>query len=374
MTKKIALLFMLILNIVFTQNTVFAQGQYAKDLYINNVQKKIEGNWIIPKNSTTKSSVVSIILNKDGDIDDAEILRSSNNAEFDKSAVDAIYKSITFGPLVDNQQTLKIQFFFSPIYTSMTVIDNANKLLNPKNSNIVNVSNKNSNTNFVAYAEDLQTKVTSNWTPKASKHSKKAIVAVDVTQNGAVKNVSLVKSSKNACFDKQTLDSIAKSIPTDVLPAGTSQESAQVVLSFQYNSADKKAKTTENHYVDAGVYTIPSYNQYTKQVEDVIAASLTGRRCLFNKDVVYEITIDKLGQLKYVKVKTPSKDENFDRTTLSILQKTSFPPIPSDLGVDTITLNYEVVTQRGYTWRDFFDHYLLHLGTTELKSFVVKLQ
>lgn len=372
MIKKIALLFMLVLNVVFTQNTVFAQGQYAKDLYINNVQKKIVNNWIIPDNSTGKSAVVAVIINQDGGIDDAEILRSSNSAEFDKSAINAIYKSITFGPLIDNQQTLKLQFFFSPIFTSMTVIDDANQLLNPKNSNIVNVANKSSNTNFVAYTGDLQNKVTSNWTPKVSRHSKKAIVAVDVTQNGAVRNVSIIKSSRSASFDKQILDTITKSIPTNVLLTGTSQDSAQIVLSFQYNSADKKTKTTDNHYVDAGVYTIPSYNQYTKQVEDIIAASLNGRRCLFNKDVVYEITIDKLGQLKYVKVKTPSKDKNFDRTTLSILQKASFPPIPSDLDVDTITLNYEVVTQRGYTWRDFFDHYLLHLGTTELKSFVVK--
>lgn len=374
MTKKIALLFMLILNIVFVQNTSFAQGQYAKDLYLNNVQQKIVNNWIMPDNSTGKSTVVSIVIDQYGSVSDAEIVRSSNSAEFDKSAMDAVYKVSNYGQLLDGQQTLKLQFYFSPVFTSLNVIDDANKLLNPKNSNIVNVSNKNSNTNFVAYAEDLQTKITSNWTPKVLKHSKKALVAIDVTQNGAVKNISLVKSSKNACFDKQILDSIAKSIPTDVLPAGTSQDSAQVVLSFQYNSANKKAKTTDHHYVDAGVYTIPSYNQYTKQVEDIIAASLNGRRCLFNKDVVYEMSIDKLGQLKYVKVKTPSKDKNFDRTTLSILQKTSFPPIPSDLDLDTITLDYEVVTQRGYTWRDFFDHYLLHLGTTGVKSFVVKLQ
>lgn len=374
MTKKFALLFMLILNIAFMQNTAFAQGQYAKDFYINNVQKKIVDNWIIPSNSTGKSAVVSVVIDQYGNVSDAEIVRSSNSAAFDKSAVDAIYKVATYGQLVDNQQTLKLQFFFSPVFTSLNVIDDSNKLLNPRNSNIVNVSNKSSNTNFVTYAGDLQNKVTSNWTPKALKHSKKALVAVDVTQNGAIKNISIIKSSRNARFDKQILDSIAKSIPTDALPAGTSQDSAQVVLSFQYNSADKKAKTADSHYVDAGVYTIPSYNQYTKQVEDIIADSLKGRRCLFNKDVVYEMSIDKYGQLKYVKVKTPSKDKNFDRTTLSILQKTSFPAIPSDLGLDTITLNYEVVTQRGYTWRDFLDHYLLHLGTTGLKSFVVKLQ
>lgn len=374
MTKKIALLFMLILNLAFMQNKVFAQGQYAKDFYLNNVQKRIQQNWIIPKDSEGKSTVVSIVINQYGAVSDAEIVRSSNSPEFDKSAMDAVYKVLTYEPLLDGQPTLKLQFYFSPVFTSLNVIDDANKLLNPKNSNIVNVANKNTNTNFVTYAEDLQNKVTSNWTPKVSKYSKKAIVALDVTQNGAVKNVSIVKSSKNADFDKQILDSIAKSIPTDVLPAGTSQDSAQVILSFQYTSADKKANTTDNHCVDAGVYTIPSYNQYTKQVEDVIAASLNDRRCLFNKDVVYEMSIDKLGQLKYVKVKTPSKDKNFDRTTLSILQKTSFPPIPSDLGLDTITLNYEVVTQRGYTWRDFLDHYLLHLGTTGLKSYVVKLQ
>lgn len=374
MMKKFVLLLVLVLNIVFIQNTVFAKEQYAKDFYLNNVQQNILSNWIMPQESTGKSAVLSIVIDKYGDISDAEILRSSNNPEFDKSAINAIYKVANYGPLLDGQQTLKLQFFFSPIFTSLSVIDDSNKLLNPKNSNIVNVANKNSSTNFVTYAEDLQNKVTSNWTPKVSKYSKKAIVALEVTQNGAVKNVSIVKSSKNADFDKQILDSIAKSIPTDVLPAGTSQDSAQVILSFQYTSADKKANTTDNHCIDAGVYTIPSYNQYTKQVEDIIAASLNDRRCLFNKDVVYEMSIDKLGQLKYVKVKTPSKDKNFDRTTLSILQKTSFPPIPSDLGLDTITLNYEVVTQRGYTWRDFFDHYLLHLGTTGLKSYVVKLQ
>lgn len=374
MIKKIVLLLVLFLNIVFTQNTVFAQGQYAKDFYLNNVQQKIVNNWIIPRDSEGKSTVVSIVIDQYGAVSDAEIVRSSNNAEFDKSAMDAVYKVLTYGQLVDGQQTLKLQFYFSPVFTSLNVIDDTNPLLNPNTSNIINVANKNSNTNFVNYVGELQNKVTSNWAPKASKKSKKALVSVDVTQNGAVKNISLVKSSKSAAFDKQILDSISKSIPTDVLPAGTSQDSAQIVLSFQYNSADKKAKTTDSHYVDAGVYTIPGYNQYTKQVEDIISASLNGRRCLFNKDVVYEITIDKLGQLKYVKVKTPSKDKNFDRTTLSIIQKTSFPPIPVDLGLDTITLNYEVVTQRGYTWRDFFDHYLLHLGTTELKSFVVKLQ
>lgn len=368
MMKKIALLFMLVLNIVFVQNTVQAQGEYDKDLYMTNIQKKIEANWIIPSKSTGKSAVISILLDQDGFVTDAEILRTSNDDAFDKSAIDAVFKPRSFGPLVNGKNTLNIQFFFSPIFTSMTTVDDTKQILNPKNSNIVNVANTTPNTDLTDYTSNLVNQIYSNWNPKSKKHEREAIADIKIGKDGTLKNISLIKSSNNCAFNKQILDTISNSLPVNALPAGYNQDDANIRLNFQYSGTTKENKIG-THDIRANVKIINGYDKYTKQVEDVIADSLKGRRVLFHKDLLLEMTINKNGQLKYVKVKTPSKDKNFDRTTLSILQKTSFPPIPQEMGLDNITLNYEVVTQRGYTWRDFLDHYILHLGTTELKSF-----
>jgi hypothetical protein len=56
---------------------------------------------------------------------------------------------------------------------------------------------------------------------------------------------------------------------------------------------------------------------------------------------------------------------------LTLIQSTSFPPIPEDMGMDSMTLNYELRTQKGITLKDLFVDKVINFGATSLKGFCI---
>ena len=365
MVKKTILLSILILCFIFIQNTTFAQEQYAQNFYINSIQKKIERNWMLPLEATGKSAVLSFTVNTDGSVSNVNILRSSGDYKFDKSVVASVYKPVLFESPIKIDEPINIQFFFSPIFTSATIINNQNQ------SNIVNIANKSPYINFSDYTDNLQNKINSNWNPKTLAKEKSAMASIKISKDGSLNDFYIIKSSRNKKFDRDIMDSIAKSVPMDAFPDEINAPSTDVQLTFNYNRSKLDDNTTVvyNHYISANVMNIKGYDKYTKQAEKILADNFKDKRCFFYKDLVVELDINKVGKLKYVKIVKPSKDKNFDRKMLAILQKTSFPPIPETIPFNDVILNYEIITQRGRSFHDFIFDYLLYSGTTGLKSF-----
>lgn len=345
MIKKIILLLVLILNLVFVQNTVLAQGKYVKKLYVDSLQDKVETNWIKPEKINGKSAVVSFDLDKNGNISNVELLRSSKDKIFDKSAVDAIYKSLSFGPLPDDKDSLSVQYFFSPIFTSPTLVNKQNPLSRNQNGYFINIANRTSYVDMESYANNLQEKINSNWNPKSRK-SKTTIVSLEIGKSGSIDNLTLSKSSQDKSFDRNVFDTILNSVPFEALPAGLESDSKKIQLVFNYNSSNKLGEP--EHYITANSNNIKGYDKYIKQVECIISSSFEGKKYASNQDLLLEMNIDKTGKLVYVQLQKPSQNKNFDREILSIVQKTSFPPIPDEMNLNNFIQKYEVFTQKGH--------------------------
>lgn len=362
--KKIFLVTTLIFNFILIQNTVFAQEQYTQTFYVDAIQKKIEHNWIRPLESTGKSAVLSFTVNNDGSVSDVDILRSSGSDKFDVSVVNSVYKAMPFEHSAEINKPINIQFFFSPIFLSATAVSDKNQ------SNIVNVSNISPYINFSDYTDNLQSRIDSNWNPKTLAKEKNAIASVKISKDGSLDNFYIVKSSRSKKFDRDIMEAIADSVPMDAFPDGINAPDTDVQLTFSYNRSKlDNNQVTYTHYVNANVMNIKGYDKYTKQAEKILSDSFKDKRYFFHKDLIVELEINKSGGLKYVKIIKPSKDKNFDRKMLAILQKTSFPPVPETIPFNDVVLNYEIVTQRGGSFHDFISDCLLHGGTTGLKSF-----
>lgn len=365
MIKKIILLAMLIFNIALTQNPAFAQEQYTKNFYISTIQQKVELNWGRPENAEGKSAVISFVINTDGSVSDVNILRSSGSEVFDKSAFEAIYKATPFAHAYNFNSPVTVEFFFSPIFTV------ANAIHEKSSSDVVNVSNQSAYIDFSDYTNNLQDKINTNWKPKTLAKEKNAIASMNIGKDGSLGNFYIVKSSRNKKFDRDVLDAIASSVPLDVFPSDIEASNTDVQLVFDYkrSKSPKDGKPVYSHDVSASVMNVRGYDKYTKQAEQILADSLKNKRFFFHKDMIVEIKINNVGKMKYVKILKSSKDKNFDRKILALLQKTSFPPVPETIPFNDVTLKYEIVTQRGRTFRDFIVDYLFYNGTTGLKSF-----
>lgn len=369
MMKKIVLLLALAISFGFVQNTGFAQDKYGKTFYLENMQKNIESCWILPNDAKGKSAVVKFTLNKDGHVTGVELLRSSNDSKFDDSVIAAVCKNLTYGNLADDKVPNTFQVFFSPAFTDIAVLNPVEQGLGTKDTHIQNVANRKSYVDFSSYTNDLESRIDANWVPKTSKKVRDAIVSVDIDKDGSLKNIEIIKSSRRKKFDSDIVDAISKAVPMETLPAGFKSDSATIQLVFNYSKQDNVNIPT--HYVSANVNNIKGYDEYTKLVQKVIANRVDDKRYFFYKDLVLEIVINKDGKLNYVKVQRPSKDKNFDRKIIADLQMASFPPIPKETGLDSIKLNYELVTQRKRMLKDFICDYLAYGFRTRLKSFAL---
>lgn len=390
--KKIALVITLILYFGFVQNFAFAEDTYAKKMYLDNMVKTINANWLTPLDAKGKSSVIAFMLDQNGNISNVKMLRSSDDDQFDDSTMSALCKTDTFGPLVDGEDMLYVKAFFSPVFTSVTASQQLPNVQPDNNSNITNVSNSANvpnpanvtntsnvtnapnitnavqSSDFSDYDTTLQNQINANWKPKSA-IKRNAVMTLELSKDGSMNSIALVKSSKNGKFDMSVLESILKSVPLASLPSGYNEDSKKIQLNFNYVPA--KNIQTASHNIVANSKNIIGYDEYTKQIDEIIADAIGDRRYYRQKDLMLEINIDKIGKIRYVKIVNPSNDKKFDLKMLAMIWNVTFPPIPDNMGIDNITLNYEILTQREQTLHAFIFDYLLCLGTTGIKSFSI---
>lgn len=373
MIKKVVLLLGLLLNFVFIQNNVFAQVQNPKNVYLDNLHTKIVSNWLVPAYSKDKSTVISFTVNNEGTISNVQMERSSGDDDFDQSAVAAIYKSDSFGPFVYSGNMLNLQFFFSPVFTDVIEVGAISQLFDPSNPRVINIADK--YINFDDYAENLQNKITPNWNPKSLKSHRSALISVKVDKDGTLDSMEVLKSSNKKKFDYEVLDSVMRSVPLDPLPDNLQADYKNILLNFSYQRT--RDENVPKKRIIANINGQEGYDKYIENVDKVIAAKIKDKKYFCKKDVMLEMNIEKDGKLKYVKIKNPTKHldfnkRDFNRKLLVSMQKTSFPPIPDEMGTNNITLDCRILTQRKRKFINLISDYIGNLFRTGLESFSVQ--
>lgn len=82
--------------------------------YMENVQRRIKNNWYPPKNTESTRVTVLFKIDKFGRLLDAKIISSSGDAEAERAAIDALYRTAPFDPLPSSYSgsSVDIQFNF----------------------------------------------------------------------------------------------------------------------------------------------------------------------------------------------------------------------------------------------------------------------
>jgi|GEM_PF-1403016 len=93
------------------------KGEYVNFVpYMENLQKKIKGNWKPnhPSNECSFHTLVLLKVNKKGELSSSKISKSSGNSDFDEEAMNAVKISAPFNPLplFWGEDTIDIQFGF----------------------------------------------------------------------------------------------------------------------------------------------------------------------------------------------------------------------------------------------------------------------
>lgn len=83
------------------------------DIYMNEVQKKINKNWKPPIFAHSTQTKIHFEIDRDGKIISAKISQSSNNKKLDKSALDAVYSAAPFQPFPANWKEKSVTIDFS---------------------------------------------------------------------------------------------------------------------------------------------------------------------------------------------------------------------------------------------------------------------
>lgn len=375
--KKAGLLFV-VFGFMLLQNPIMAQDKNFDDFYINRLQSKLEKNWIVPRNHDYKYTNIVFVIDNEGNLVHSEIIKTSNDNDFDKKALTTINKSIPFERFSDingkNNRTYKAYFNGDTVLVS-TIND-----VKPQKEidDIV----------FANYIDTVQNKINSTWQPRSFRSKRNAIAFLAIEKDGTVKSIKIQKSGQKKKFDQEIFDAVDRSVPFDVLPAELNADYKNIQLEFVYDNSERKYTNGiknekyvagEKHYILPHFPVQTGYEEYSSQVEEVISKRLAGMhqtKYFCKKDIMVKINIDKNGKVKYVRVTSPTgKDKfvrkEFNRKITVALSSVAFPPFPDSLNRDEITLNYRILTQR----KRFFGDFLCYVGNlfrTGLNSFCVQ--
>lgn len=344
--KKFFLLAVLIFNFVLIQNPSMAYLQTTDDLYLERLQKKVELNWIIPEDKNAKSSVIEFTINSDGDVVFTKMLRSSGDEYFDKSTLMAIYKAAPFERFQGDYAAgtnLTFEFFFNSKISIMNKVDEGIKKDDYTGVKLINSNSEDINLDF--YMRNFSNRIKSNWGQSVYQNDKLMITIINVDKKGFVKDLEVVRSSGDKDFDKEALNAINLSAPFDSLPDGISADSVQLQFAFFYNalrSVDNNQYRTGCCLVGDDSDLVHNYQDYKKQIDQILAYNLSNARYYRNKKVLVKLIVDNKGGIVSSEIEKSSGNKKFDKKILSNVQQCSFPTIPVSLNREAL-LFYDFV-------------------------------
>jgi len=210
MNKKIAILFTLVLGLTITQSTVSAQEQGFRQTYVDfssyteTLQDKIITNWSPKTRKKQRNAVVLVKVDKDGTIENINVLKSSNKKKFDNEITDSIRRSVPLEALPSNSQAeyknIQIDFLYNKT---------KNKKASPKHV-IANVNNQEGSEQ---YLEQIDNVIGQKLDSKSYFFKKDSIFEMNINKAGKLTYVKVKNPSKKACylnkeFDRNTLTTL----------------------------------------------------------------------------------------------------------------------------------------------------------------------
>jgi len=272
--KKIILLIILFLNFVSVQNSAFsAEQNIYVTAYLVRLQNKVKKNWDNSYIQPGSTAVVTIELDKNGNIVHSSVSQSSDDKSFDEMALSAVSKSEPFEkfPQNINDENVKISFEFSKNLTEAKQIldekkinvavqkNNEMSLAQVRNSDKCQKCNTKKivkNSDFAPYIQALQIDIKSNWAPPRFNKRKVAITSFTVDKNGGLSDLKIYKSSGSKSFDKKALEAISLTAPFAPLPEDFSVNSIDIKFAFNYNL--KRSNSERTNLIFNNYYFVPS--------------------------------------------------------------------------------------------------------------------
>ena len=335
-----------ILGFVFTfiifQNCVFAQDQEIPEYYIMKIASEVSSNWLMPVNRKGKYAVISYDIDKNGRVIKVKLLKSSNNKDFDKSVILAVYKAEPFDcfPPDTSTEILQFQTFFSPDFIS-TIRTN-----NPNNKII-----------FKDYLAELKKKIDSKWYPSSSDETKKITATFRINKCGSVKNLEILQITENDYLEEEVLNAILRAVPFNPLPPEFNGRYIDVKFDFNYDFDVNSSSTLANNIQ----YSIindsnkdEALEKYKKQVHVVTFSNLAEIIKFSRKKPTLLLAVNRSGDLVYSAIGRSSGNKEFDEKVLEALRKCSFPPIPEVTGLNTLTF-WEDLQNKNQVYKELYE-------------------
>ena len=218
----------------------------------------IAKNW--QPTSAAGTTMVRFVIERSGQITQAEVEKPSGIAEVDMSAVRAVRESkLAPLPSAFNQPTLTVHLTFEsgqPRPAASTLGEAIRNLQRALSTNDVpqttgangaaapgtSVEFDTQGLDFGPWIRRFIAQVRRNWlVPKEAMSLKgRTVLSFAVSKAGEVRNVKVAQPSGIAPFDRAALNAIVNSNPFDALPAADTREEVQFTVSFYYNEQPVK--------------------------------------------------------------------------------------------------------------------------------------
>lgn len=190
------------------------------------------------------------------------------------------------------------------------------------------------------YQEDfvinaIKNKVEMNWVRSTQEPNISAIISFNVSSDGSVSPVSIVRSSENQDFDASVVKAVYKSAPFEYSSVINKPISVEIFFSPPFLVANEiKNKPLFNGIVNvSNKSNTIDFSQYLENLQAKINKNWTPNAFAKERDNIALIKIDKDGALSNISILEPSHDRNFDASTLDAIAKS----VPMDAFPSNIT-------------------------------------
>ncbi len=246
-----------------TEQTVKASVVNVKgyDKYIAQVEKILADALKNKRYYFHKDLIVELKINKVGKLKYVRMLSPSTDKNFNRKIL-AIVQKTEFPPVPETipfedvtlkyqivtQKEYNLRYFVIEYLMNFARVElkpfglkeelNASGIYNAGYTKTEKPSEAKENADtayFKPYMKDLQKKIKSNWSPKKYSQSKNIVTTFNVSKEGEIKDVEIIKSSGDDVFDADALNAISISAPVDKLPKEFKGDFVKIQFSFDYN-------------------------------------------------------------------------------------------------------------------------------------------
>ena len=296
-------------------------------VYIDNVNKKIETNWNPPEIPNTDEIIVKFNIGKNRNLINSKTVKSSGLIEADRAAISAIEKSSPFEPLPTNYKGDSLQVEYKFKYNLEEAVE-----LKPK---IAEAAFSAKITDWKTYLKDLDENIKTNWNPPSTETSSRTVLTFQVNKEGELINYKIKESSGIEEIDNSALNAIIKSSPFKPIENGFSGNFIPIKYVFNNNAYNIQTTTLS---LDSKK---PDWTPYMEYLKQTIRQNWNPPKDAPYREIMTTITINRNGKLLNCKIKLSSGIEEVDKSALDAIVKSApFKPLPEDFTGESVSIKF----------------------------------